>query len=235
MRTLVAGGLAVLGVLLAVLGLAFPAAAAVACPTCYGFTRVAANVYVERAASADARSAVEDVVTSARDRIRTFYGRLDSGPKVMVCISDGCYRRVGGGKSRGMAVLDWALFLSPRGTTTTIASHELSHIELHHRIGFVRTFRRDIPQWFDEGLAVTISDDPRYLTPATGGDRCRIASDEALPAARQAWIETAQSHDLYAKAACRVSSWLARKGGAPAVVDLARRIDGGESFEAAYR
>ena len=182
--------LATLVVLLAmsVLAAVYPAMAAVVCPGCLGFERAEGQVYVEAGMSSAERAAVLDTVGAARRRLQQFYGTVESAPKIFICGDDACYRQAGGGGSRGMALLDFALFLSPRGTTVTIASHEMSHIELHTRIGLVRTSRRDVPQWFDEGVAVFVSDDQRYLKSASVADRCLEAPDGALPTTRSAWM-----------------------------------------------
>lgn len=229
-----AAGAAVIAAIVG-LALAYPAAAAVACPGCFGFEPLAGHAYMEGPPAATTRSDVQSLVAAAENRVRDFYGERESDPRIFVCATESCYRRVGGGGSRGMAMIDAALFVSPRGANVVIVSHELSHIELHHRLGLIRTVRRDIPQWFDEGLAVNVSDDPRYLAPRAKGDRCLVESDEVLPADRRAWIETAASHDLYAKAACRVSRWLAANGGSKALVGLIGRVKAGVPFEVAYR
>lgn len=56
--------------------------------------------------------------------MRTFYGDLQSSPRVLLCATDACYRALGGG-SRGVTLLDQALILSPREADTVIAAHEL--------------------------------------------------------------------------------------------------------------
>ena len=53
------------------------------------------------------------------------------------------------------------LLLSPRGLDMVMAAHELSHIELHNRVGVFRSWR-ETPGWFDGGFAVLVSEDPRY-------------------------------------------------------------------------
>ena len=230
-------GLAVGAIVLAPLvglALAYPAAAAVACPGCFGFEPLADHTYVAGSLGVPSKDGIRSLVTAAEDRVRTFYGARESDPRLFVCASEACYARVGGGGSRGMALLDRALFVSPRGTDVVIMSHELSHIELHSRLGLLKTVRRDIPQWFDEGLAVNISDDPRYLAPRESGDRCLVASDEALPTDRSSWIEMAAHRDLYAKAACRVSRWLAANGGTKALLGLIAQVKAGVPFETAY-
>lgn len=194
-----------------------PAAAAAGCPACYGFTDLGDGVYVETTMPADRRDAAKTTVEAARSRVRAFYGELQSSPRVLLCETDACYRPLGGG-SRGITLLDRALILSPRGTETVIAAHELAHAELHRRIGLTATLTRSVPQWFDEGLAVVVSDDPRYLAP--GPDRCRAEPGGDLPASRTAWIETAESAGLYARAACKVSRWLDAHGGAAGLLRL---------------
>lgn len=217
--------------------LAFPFVGAAACPACYGLERFGDNGFIERATSAQQRSHVAEVLEQARVRVAAFYGSADTQPRVLVCVSDDCYRRIGGIGSRGTALSDVALQLSPRGINPVIASHELSHIELHHRLGRVAHLMGAIPAWFDEGVAVTVSNDPRYLAPAGAADRCLVRSDETLPAGRFEWIRDVGRDDkqqLYAKAACRVADWMSARGGAPAVVQLIAKVSSGTSFADAY-
>jgi hypothetical protein len=96
---------------------ACPALAAVACPTCYGFETQGRNVFVERSMSLEQRVHAEQVVNQARYQVTRFYGNLTRDPRIFFCATQDCYSRIGGGGSRGMALLDFALFLSPRGST----------------------------------------------------------------------------------------------------------------------
>jgi hypothetical protein len=128
-----------------------------------------------------------------------------------------------------------ALILAPNGDNPVIAAHELSHIELHSRIGRIKTFEKVIPQWFDEGLAVVASGDPRYLKPEGVADRCTAEPTADLPASRGAWVARVQRDDLYPKAACRVLRWMNAKGGRAAVGKLAAAIARGEDFATASR
>jgi hypothetical protein len=219
---------------MSVITLAYPAAAAVACPSCYGFVDVGGNIYLPADTTPSNRSIAIAVIAKARQRVRDFYRELHSNPRILICLQDSCYSRFGG-KSRGMALLDQALFLSPEGDDPVIAAHELSHIELHHRIGLEKTMMKAIPQWFDEGLAVYVSDDPRYLKPKGSTDRCLIEPIGIMPTTRAAWVEDAASHDLYAKAACRVSRWLKSHGGPSAIANLANAVANGEDFVYAFR
>jgi hypothetical protein len=228
-----AGIVALVFFLSAVVGLviAFPLAGACICPRCFGFDTLAHNVFVEQGVSTDQRTHIQTTIDGARDIVRGFYGDLQREAHVFVCVSDACYRRFGGGRSRGMAVFDRALILAPDGVTRVIAAHELAHIELHARAGAWRVWRGAIPRWFDEGLAVNISDDPRYLAPGRGSARCRARTDDPLPETRRDWLAHADE-GLYAAAACRVSEWLAAHDGAAGVRQLTARIARGEPFPA---
>jgi hypothetical protein len=224
--------------LLVVGAIALPTAGAAACPICYGFEQFQPKIFVEPVLPQSERGLVAAIVQSARERVRTFYGSLESDPGIFVCATDSCYDRFGRGKSRGVAYYDLALVLSPRGIDPVIAAHELSHIEAHRRVGFLNFVNNAVPAWFNEGLATVVADDPRYLAALGAADRCLVAPrvGELLPTRMSDWRERAGTdHLLYAKAACQVSQWLATNGGSGAAVKLLSQIAMGTPFAEAYR
>ncbi|GAB3159176.1 hypothetical protein GCM10027161_65800 [Microbispora hainanensis] len=213
----------------AVVAVAFPSVAATTCPGCYGLERLAPGVYAESGLPPDRRRQVVSVVEEAERRVRDFYGGRQASPRILACLSDRCYRRIGGGGERGIAVLNRAVMLSPKGVDPVITSHEMSHVELHARLAADDA----VPQWFDEGLAVLVSGDPRYLAPETAADRCLVSTDAMLPVTLDAWSRAAGADvRTYAKAACRVSRWVTANGGPHTVLDLVRRLNAGETFGA---
>jgi hypothetical protein len=202
----------------------FPSVAATTCPGCYGLERLQPGVYAESRLAPAERRHVAEVVEQANKRVGDFFGGRASTPDILVCLSDDCYRRVGGGRERGIAVLNRSVMLSPRGVDPVIASHELTHVELHARVEGA-----EVPQWFDEGLAVLVSDDPRYL--ASAGDRCLLDSRRALPVTLGDWLRAASADPrIYAEAACQVSRWAATNGGKDAVLTLIERLSTGQAF-----
>ncbi|KAA9380562.1 hypothetical protein F5972_05355 [Microbispora cellulosiformans] len=221
----------------AVVAVAYPSLAATTCPGCYGLERLTEGVYAEPGLPPYRKRQVISAVEEAERRVRDFYGGRRASPRILACLSDRCYRRIGGGGERGVAVLNRAVMLSPSGVDPVIASHEMSHVELHVRLDS----GAQVPQWFNEGLAVLVSGDPRYLAPdpASGtaagapADRCLMSTDAPLPVTLDAWLRAAGAdRNTYAQAACRVSRWVTANGGPHVVLDLVRRLNEGETFGA---
>jgi hypothetical protein len=124
-------------------------------------------------------------------------------------------------------VLDRAVMLSPRGLDVAILAHEMSHVELHQRLGGIR-----VPQWFDEGLAVLVGDDRRYIAPRGSADRCLVRPDGPLPVSLDEWLTAAGANaNEYAQAACAVSRWLAEYDGSrQAITALVDGLRYGRTF-----
>lgn len=119
--------------------------------------------------------------------------------------------------------------VSPRGMDVGILAHEMSHVELHQRLGGAHA---GVPQWFDEGLAVVAGDDRRYIGAAGSADRCLVRPDGPLPVSLEDWLRAASANaDVYAEAACAVSEWLVRyESPEQATGHLIDRLREGESF-----
>jgi hypothetical protein len=228
-----AAGLVVV-LLIAVAGVvvAYPVVAAAACPACFGLREAGPGVYVDRSATPAQRRQMVDMVAAARQRVRDFYGETRSDPRILICLSAGCYGHIGGGE-KGRTWRDVTVALSPEGAGLVIAAHELVHAEQYRRLGS----RYDrVPRWFNEGLAVVVADDPRYLTAKPAGDRCPIDYAQALAATRAVAVPPPDAaQEFYRDGACVVDRWLATNGGPEAVHDLNRRLLAGESFTGIVR
>jgi hypothetical protein len=210
---------------------AVPGLAATACPRCYGLKPLPNGLYADRD-----DAAYQALIADADRHIAAFYGSRRSDPRVLMCSTTSCYQRLGGGGEKGRALRNWSLMLSPAGTNATIATHELSHVEFHQRLGSARS---KVPQWFDEGLAVLVSDDARYLQPASpqpapSGHRCKLPYAEARPIVDEQWgTSTANGVDHpYLQAGCVVSRWTDANGGPKAVLNLITSLRAGDDWPA---
>jgi hypothetical protein len=152
--------LAVVLLALSLSGCAGIASVKVFFPTLFGMDEITDNLYVDNAMSAGDRAQVRLVVDQARTRVAAFFGDLSTSPVVLACATETCSTAFGGSGPRAKSFGESRMLLSSRGTTLPIISHEWTHIELHHRIGLWRM--RLVPTWFDEGLAVVVSDEPTH-------------------------------------------------------------------------
>jgi hypothetical protein len=102
-------------------------------------------------------------------------------------------------------------------------------VELHSRTGQFRLLTRAIPAWFDEGLAVIVSDDARYLGPGTtSATRCLAEPHGDLPSSPFQWGPAAgKTPGLYAQAACRVMRWMEANGGKTGLRDAVSQVADG--------
>ena len=211
-----------------------PAIAAVACPGCYGLERVSARVYMETAAGKAGRDLVQAEIVKARKRVKGFYGSLSTRPYMLICITPACDRKLGGKGARATTYFSFGASLirvSSRGVSETFFSHEMSHAELNARLGFVKLITGTLPAWFNEGLAVVVSWDKRYITSMSASQpKCSLDTSRNLPASPFRWLRQAgKDRQLYQRAACRVLQWMQRHGGKAGVLMAISRLSAGQN------
>jgi hypothetical protein len=193
------------GIGLVVLGLT-PVLAGL-CPSCFGFSKVADNIYIEPGAGADGSEILRRYAI-ATDRVETIFGPIETHPRVLVCFTDSCNALMGGHQTLALTYGDKLFYLGPYGHDTAIIAHELSHVVLHAQLGVRGQY--SFPAWVDEGIATYVSRDGRFdLDPAT----CEDALVD-LPVTAKDWRRTAgveagkYSHLYYGSAGCKVAKWL---------------------------
>ena len=212
-----------------------PAILAASCPPCFGFQAIGGDIYVSRT-PAFSNSATAALVAQARVNVRDFFGRDAPQAPLLVCAIEDCYRRMEGqgGVSRAIAEGE-SLLVSPRGLNTVILTHELSHLAFRDQVGILAY--ANVPAWFDEGLAVYVSDDRRYLAPPGVPDRCLKDKSYDLPVSRRAWLGVL-THDpggAYEAAACRVARWIGLDEPRAKVGRLIQRLHDEEDFSAVFK
>ncbi|MBC7503219.1 MAG: hypothetical protein H7315_22390 [Herminiimonas sp.] len=128
-------------------------------PTTFGLGQLSSNIYVESGADHATRMKLQKDVAKAQSEIVATFGSAQSVPIVHACVTEGCYRQFGGYGSIAK-VYGRRILLSPRGLSWQFLAHEWSHTEMSERLTFL-AWRR-MPQWFDEGLAVAVSQAPEH-------------------------------------------------------------------------
>lgn len=212
-----------------------PVAAAV-CPQCFGFVNSSGRIYVQRGMPVGEQSLAKRTLALADARILEFYGNVEYHPRVLICYTQACIQKIGGGDSASGSVGAFVLLLGPKGIDVIDITHELSLVEVSGRIGMYRSVMGAVPAWFDEGVAVVASDAPEFVAMQGVNQRgCLHASTGDLPADKTKWIEEASEYPfIYAQAGCRVARWMAARGGSHAVIRLLAQVAKGRTFERAY-
>lgn len=221
--------------------IAVPTVAAAACPTCYGMQPIDAGIYVNAAMPDGKRREVQESIAAAEQPIREFFGTVSHRRVILVCGDEQCETRLesrieGTARVRAFTydLLGYPIVrISPRGMQPWIIGQELTHVEVHERIGFLHHMRGKVPAWFDEGLAVLIAGDRRYVRAGgTAAERCLPTPAAELPVRPLAWDELAgKAPWIYAKATCEVMTWMERHGGRSGVLAALAAVRAGNRFE----
>ena len=200
-------------------------------PTWFGFTEICDDVYADDHMTPDQRQAFLKTLSLAKRRVSIFFDGIDGSPKVFACSTEQCFVSHGGIGAKGKAYGNSMLLLSPRGLNVVIISHELTHIELHNRVGAFRSWRT-IPSWFDEGLAVLVSEDPRYtdnawLRATDHGRKAPKLEDIGKMLGNGDWLLS------YGTARREVGAWYLRAGRS-GLERLIAELKDGKGFDTAF-
>lgn len=221
-------------------------------PESFGLTPITPSIYVEAGADEETRVKLRDAMKKAEDAIRAAYGSVTSRPIVHACVSEGCYETFGGRGSVAKVYGD-RILLSPRGLNWHFLAHEWSHAEMRSRLTLSAWWH--MPQWFDEGVAVAVSEAPehseshwQYLV-ATNIPRPTPEELHTFKSLRQ-WLSAVhqygddknierktkgepEMHPLYAAAGHELRPWLAVVG-RNGLLSFIAQLNDGEEFESAY-
>ena len=213
-------------------------------PTWFGMESIAARVYVDKAMPVEQREHVLKMVEESKSQLANYYGDVSTTPKLLFLSSESGFRSFGGTGETGMSFFGYASLFSPRGLSSPIVAHEWSHVELYSRLGF-RNWRR-VPQWFDEGLAVTVSEEPRHsesvyeealqagaTSPALSELESLRQWNEAIKKYRDPKLNHGNRAIVYATAGHEVRKWF-QQAGRPGLQEFFKEMRSGAGFSAAY-
>lgn len=129
------------------------------------FYKLHENVYVSPGIPMEHKRRILIMLQSAEYRIRDFWRERRGNARVIICSNPEeyqkyCHSKEGAGCSLGTLYGSTFIVLNYRDMNTDVVAHEMSHIELFQRLGW-KTTTFDIPQWFNEGLAMML--DRRFV------------------------------------------------------------------------
>jgi hypothetical protein len=86
-------------------------------------------------------------------------GPFKGKPRVVFCASQACAEAFGLGARAAVTLGTWGTVIGPRAWESYFVRHELIHYAQAERLGTLRLLFK--PQWFVEGMAYALSQDPR--------------------------------------------------------------------------
>jgi hypothetical protein len=223
-------------------------------PESFGLSQIGPNIYLESGADETTRTTLREAMVKAESSIRAAYGSVVSRPIVHACISKECYESFGGRGAERAKIFGDRILLSPRGLNWHYLAHEWSHDEIRTRLNF--SAWRHMPQWFDEGVAVAISEAPEnsetHWQFLIDTNVPRPSRDELLAfRSMKQWLEAVHRYGetqnlerkakgepevrpVYTAAGHELRPWLATLGSA-GFLRFIERLNSGEDFDTVYR
>ena len=235
-KSLLAMGLTFLALLLPAVS---TQAQSLSSPTQAGMRAIGNGVFLDPELPTDVREQIPGLVEEAKMRVAQYYGSLLAKPNLVFCGSADCFRGFGGcglGFTNGEHIV-----ISPQGIRPAIIAHELTHVELVTRVGgFSRVLER-VPQWFDEGMAVMVSEAEEFSDDAwlkASGNGKNAPDLTALESVEQ-WTRLTGSQGenmqlTYGTAKREVARWFTKVGSA-GFRELLDSLKRDETFLHAYR
>ncbi len=207
-----------------------------------GMENIASNIYVDPKMDEAQQKALLEETVQAKKQVAAIWGSVSSSPAIYACSTEACFRSLGGG-ARAHQVANH-IVLSPRALTKELISHEWSHAELYERVGgFFNS--REIPSWFDEGVAVIVSHEPRHDERAWKKieeqaihypDINELISSHDWSGATKKYQQDINGSELvvtYATAGHIVQQWY-EQAGEKGLIDLIKSVRQGDGFDDAY-
>ncbi|GAA4457886.1 hypothetical protein GCM10023189_29290 [Nibrella saemangeumensis] len=215
------------------------------------------TIYISEGTPAPQQQQLRENVKLAHERLRRYWSPLQGRAVLIYCRTPEDYNQYCvGGEGAGCSLgTPWGtsfLVLGPDGNNIDVIAHELCHDELFARLGWL-TVKRQIPQWFNEGLAMMV--DYRFTPPNHSGSldsvqRYRDFRDEWLyyTHGRQRVVKLTNLESTrdffsgsyrqvmlaYMTAGMEVSRWLMRVG-RQSIPQLTADVAEGDDFQDVYQ
>lgn len=100
-----------------------------------------------------------ELYESALNFVVDAVGPFQKTPRVVFCTTEACFQSFGFDRSSASAVGKYGIVVGPRGWKDYYLRHEMIHIRQAEELGVF--FSLLFPEWFVEGMAYSLSVDPR--------------------------------------------------------------------------
>jgi hypothetical protein len=207
--------------------------------------------YVSPQSSPKHQQEAQKAIFEAQKRVQKLWGGRIGQPTIILCetpteYASYCHSDEGAGCSIGTPWGASYIILNLDGLNVDVIAHEMCHDELFTRLGWWTTTRQ-IPQWFNEGLALMV--DYRFVAASDSIQRYLDYKDECsyISNGGQIVLDLNEISSMrgffggdkgrvmlaYMTAGTEVSRWLANAG-INNIPILINRIKSGETFTSSY-
>ena len=128
-----------------------------------GWQAAGSNVFFHPDFSTEQQADVISDLTAARERLSETFGPPLSNPRILIAIDADSAATWGANATASMhRAPRMCVVIGPDGRNVDVMAHELVHAEVQQRAGLIRTLRQ-IPTWFDEGVALMVDHRAPFL------------------------------------------------------------------------
>lgn len=140
-------------------------------PEAFGLTCPSSTICVENIDTlAQANRLRSDAVAFVEKSLSGFI----HAPRVIFCSTQECFQKFGGNPGvSGQNVGTYGAVINVSGWNPYIVRHELIHHWQNENFGTARAFLR-LPNWYIEGMAYSLSEDPRRPIPHAASEASRV-------------------------------------------------------------
>lgn len=96
----------------------------------------------------------------SRQFVEAVAGPMQQSPRVVFCSTEHCFQSFGLGRRAAATLGTAAIVIGPRAWHPHYVRHEMLHHLQNERLGSLRAWAIT-PEWFIEGMAYSLSEDPR--------------------------------------------------------------------------
>ncbi|MGC1509834.1 hypothetical protein [Ketobacter sp.] len=155
-------------------------------PEWNGLSCVTANICVEDKARF---TKANELYVDALNYVNSKIDQIDRSPRVLFCKTEKCFRSFGfKSPAKAKAIGVFAIIVGPKGWKDYIIRHEIIHHLQTERLGTISQMAVD--EWFTEGMAYSMSEDPRELNEKWSRDRKQF----------ELWYASIERSELWEKA-----------------------------------
>lgn len=196
------------------------------------FHKVGDNLYFESNLNKTEQESIITLLYAAKARISKTFGEPIAEPTIIV---------VGSAKTAndyGLHDVPGKFFFTPWGNylvlnqtqlSLDVTAHELVHAEIAQRLGYVSRFR-DIPTWFDEGVALQVDFRSHYMFDCVTFNKVEIERVKRLDNPSQFWSKDKDQNIKNYQAAKAAVCELFKRISPSSLYDYLKKIRQGANF-----